>query len=76
MILLVAAGGSVEHIMRNYRLIFYRLYTWGMRRNGPQDGPQLGLIRATGGSPSVNLGNYYGGATPLPPGAFMMGVQP
>ena len=34
-----------------------------------------GLIRATGGVPSVNLGNYYGGATPLPPGAFR-GVRP
>ena len=32
-----------------------------------------GLIRATGGVPSVNLGNYYGGATPLPPGAFRGG---
>ena len=31
------------------------------------------LIRATGGVPSVNLGNYYGGATPLPPGAFRGG---
>lgn len=36
----------MQHIMRNYRLIFYRLYTWGMRRNGPQDGPQFSAIFA------------------------------
>lgn len=29
-----------------------------------------GLIRVTGGAPSLNLGNYYGGATPVPAGAF------
>lgn len=34
-----------------------------------------GLIRATGGVPSVNLGNYYGGGNPLPAGAFR-GARP
>ena len=34
-----------------------------------------GLIRATGGVPSVDLDNYYGGSTPLPPGAFR-GARP
>jgi RHS repeat-associated protein len=29
-----------------------------------------GLVRATGGVSSVNLGNYYGGETPLPAEAF------
>jgi hypothetical protein len=29
-----------------------------------------GLIGATDGIPSVNMNSYYGGSTPLPPGAF------